>query len=103
MDIFVIRDGLVVPYIQQAYLDQYLPVLPPEVHYVRLSWMAMEQKVQKDETRTIRVTIIYCSVIDNIHKTHNIHIYRKMLNKQQAHLLVSHELIVNVRSAYRRM
>ena len=40
MDIFVIREGTVVPYLMDAYFDQRLPVLPPEVDVVKLTWQA---------------------------------------------------------------
>ena len=40
MDIFVIREGTVVQYLMDAYFDQRLPVLPPEVDVVKLTWQA---------------------------------------------------------------
>ncbi len=40
MDIFVIRQGTVVPYLLDAYFDKTLPVLPPEVDVVKLTWQA---------------------------------------------------------------
>ena len=45
MDIFVIREGAVVSYLQDGYFDTQLPVLPPEVHVVRLTWMAKDDMV----------------------------------------------------------
>ena len=45
MDIFVIREGTVVPYLMDAYFDQRLPVLPPEVDVVRLTWQAKNEMV----------------------------------------------------------
>ena len=45
MDIFVIREGTVVPYLMDAYFDQRLPVLPPEVDVVKLTWQAKNEVV----------------------------------------------------------
>lgn len=45
MDIYVIREGVVLPYLQDAYIDNQLPVLPPEVHVVKLTWQATDDLV----------------------------------------------------------
>ena len=45
MDIFVIRDGRVVAYLQDSYLDAQLPILPMEVVFVELTWAAPDDLV----------------------------------------------------------
>ena len=45
MEIFVIREGQVVSFLQEAYVNQHLPVLPPEVHIVKLTWQATDDIV----------------------------------------------------------
>ena len=50
MDIFVIRESVVVPYLQDAYFDHQLPVLPPHVDLVSLTWQAKDDKVSLGRT-----------------------------------------------------
>ncbi len=46
MDIFVVYDGAVQTYVQDShFVDAQLPVLPPEVYRVRISWMAPDDVV----------------------------------------------------------
>ena len=40
MDIYVVKDAYVVPYLQDAYFDTQLPILPPEVRLVKISWFS---------------------------------------------------------------
>lgn len=40
MDIYIIRNGAVVSYLQDAYFDSQLPILPSEVDFVELTWKA---------------------------------------------------------------
>lgn len=40
MDIFIIKNGAVVSYLQDAYFDSQLPILPSEVDFVELTWKA---------------------------------------------------------------
>ena len=47
MDIFVIRESVVVPYLQDAYFDNQLPVLPPHVDLVSLTWQAKDDDVSR--------------------------------------------------------
>ena len=55
MDIFVIRESVVVPYLQGAYLDDQLPVLPPHVDLVSLTWQAKDDEVSQ------QLVIVQCS------------------------------------------
>ena len=47
MDIYVIVNGRVDPFLQEAYLDAQLPVLPPEVVFVELTWAGPDDLVRK--------------------------------------------------------
>lgn len=47
MDIYIIRHGAVVSYLQDAYLDPQLPILPSEVDFVELTWKAEVEPVRK--------------------------------------------------------
>ncbi len=47
MDIYVIQEGHVVPYLLDALYDAQLPILPPEVRLVELTWMAEDDFVSQ--------------------------------------------------------
>ena len=55
MDIFVIRESVVVPYIQDAYFDHQLPVLPPHVDLVSLTWQAKDGEVSQQSISSSHV------------------------------------------------
>lgn len=43
MDIYIIKNGAVVSYLQDAYFDSQLPILPSEVDFVELTWKAEQE------------------------------------------------------------
>ena len=45
MDIYVIRDGVVAPYLFDVNIANQLPVLPPEIDLVELKWVAKTELV----------------------------------------------------------
>ena len=45
MDVFIVREGIVVSYLQDAYFDQRLPVLPEELLVVQLTWQGRDDFV----------------------------------------------------------
>lgn len=47
MDIYVIVEGVVLPFLKDAIYDSTLPILPPEVRLVHLTWMAPDKRVRK--------------------------------------------------------
>lgn len=52
MDIFVVYDGAVQTYLQDSNLiGSQLPVLPPEVYRVKISWMAPDDVVSHVSAR----------------------------------------------------
>ena len=53
MDIYVIKDGVVVPYLQDAYFGAQLPILPPEVETVEISWFAHDDVVRYRSIATV--------------------------------------------------
>ena len=46
MDIYVVKDGYVMPYLQDAYFCAQLPILPPEVKVVKISWFSHDSMVR---------------------------------------------------------
>ena len=48
MDIFIVRNGAVIPYLRDGlHRDAQLPVLPPEVTRIEVTWMAEDDVVNK--------------------------------------------------------
>lgn len=45
MEIFIIRDGDVAPYLSHPGFDQHIPGIPPQVDTVNLTWEAGEDVV----------------------------------------------------------
>ena len=45
MDVYIIKDGAVVSYLQDATIDSHLPILPSEVDFVELTWKAEQELV----------------------------------------------------------
>ena len=45
MDIYVVSEGRVLPFLQEAYFDTQLPILPPEINRVRITWMGPDDTV----------------------------------------------------------
>ena len=59
MDIYVVKDGWVVPYLQDAYFDAQLPILPPEVRLVKISWFSHDALVSLHRTEVISMLAIF--------------------------------------------
>ncbi len=76
MDIFVIRESAVVSYLRDGYFDSQLPVLPPEVHVVRLTWMAKDDLVCKSTF----LYWIYRYVQQNYSNPNCLWMYAKQIN-----------------------
>lgn len=47
MDIYIIKNGAVVSYLQESYFDSQLPILPSEVDFVELTWKAEVEPVRE--------------------------------------------------------
>ena len=49
MDIFIVRNGAVIPYLRDGqHRNGQLPVLPPEVTRIEVTWMAEDDVVYND-------------------------------------------------------
>ena len=47
LDIYVVSDGRVLPFLQDAIYDTQLPILPPEIGNVKISWVGPDDKVRR--------------------------------------------------------
>ena len=45
MDIYIIKNGAIASYLQDAYFDSQLPIMPPDVDFVELTWKAEAETV----------------------------------------------------------
>ena len=54
MDIYVVSQGRVLEFLQDAHLYPQLPVLPPEINRVRITWMAPDDEVRLAPPSTLQ-------------------------------------------------
>lgn len=57
MDIYVVSEAKVLPYLKDAYFDTQLPILPPEINRVKISWMGPDDKVSLSVRACVRLSV----------------------------------------------
>lgn len=65
MEIYIISDGKVVPYLQHPEFDKSIPVIPPKVDTVNLTWEAGQETFTYwfDELKTLDVNLLYTPLL----------------------------------------
>lgn len=65
MEIYIISDGKVVPYLQHPEFDKSIPVIPPKVDTVNLTWEAGHETFTYwfDELKTLDVNLLYTPLL----------------------------------------